>query len=138
MTHFFYFCHSQIILINNMAFSLDCGTYYIVIGNGQWRISHSFFHKSHHVVVLAYQRVSTLTLIFNFKAIGFRWPLKYHDKVMKVSWKFISLSLSLSLAFWYNKENYWVDCARPHNGVGPHVGEKDWKFLYICLIIKNG
>ena len=31
---FFFFCHSQIILINNLAFSLDCATLWLEMANG--------------------------------------------------------------------------------------------------------
>ena len=71
--------------INNMAFFLDCGTLWLEMANGAF---HTALSTKLLVVVSTFQRVSTLTLIFNFKVIGFRWPPKHHAKVMKVSWKF--------------------------------------------------
>ena len=75
----------QTIIINNMACSLDCGTLWLEMANGAF---HTALSTKLLVVVSTFQRVSTLTLIFNFKVIGFRWPPKHHAKVMKVSWKF--------------------------------------------------
>ena len=56
-----------------------------------------------------------LTQTFNFKAIGFRWPLKHPAKVTKFSLKF-PLSLSFFSIFL---------------GGLIHVEEKEWKFFYI-------
>ena len=124
MTHFFYFCHSRMIIINNMAFSLDCGTLWLEMGNGAFHTALStkvtmwcglLFPASFYVTCLlgminfaylfyyltyfyyysnSFVQFSTLIISSN-PANSQSWALKQNVMVMKKK-----------LCFWYEKQNF--------------------------------
>ena len=76
---FFFFCHSQIILMNNLAFSLDCATLWLEMANGAFHTALStkvtmwWFPMSFLTLTFITSKAKN-TNFYNFKAIGFRWP----------------------------------------------------------------